>query len=44
MFGLPWTTTLLVLAFPLVWILYTLAFLLLSRDWEGQEEGTEDET
>lgn len=38
MFGLPWSTTLLVFGFPLLWVLYTLAFLLLSRDWAREEE------
>ena len=38
MFGLPWSTTLLVFGFPLIWILYTVGFLLVTRDW-GREEG-----
>jgi hypothetical protein len=43
MFGLPGTTILLVLGFPLVWVLYTLGFLLVSRDWERRQEREEDE-
>ena len=38
MFGLPWSTTLLVFGFPLIWILYTVGFLLVTRDW-GREDG-----
>lgn len=34
MFGLPASTTFLVFGFPLLWILYTLAFLYVSRRWE----------
>ena len=37
MFGLPWSTTLLVFGFPLIWILYTVGFLIVTRDW-GREE------
>jgi hypothetical protein len=43
MFGLPWSTTLLVFGFPLIWILYTLGFLFVSRDWEREESREEDE-
>ena len=35
MFGLPLSTSLLVLGFPLLWILYTIGFLLLSKHWEN---------
>jgi hypothetical protein len=38
MFGLPWTTTLLLFGFPALWIAYTLVFLRLSRDWERGDE------
>ena len=39
MFGLPASTTFLVLGFPVLWILYTVGFLLLSRKWgnDGDE-------
>jgi hypothetical protein len=43
MFGLPWSTTLLVLGFPLLWVLYTLVFLVLSRNWAHEEGGRGDE-
>jgi len=43
MFGLPWSTTLLVLGFPLLWVLYTLVFLALSRNWARAEDGRGDE-
>ena len=36
MFGLPLSTTLLVLGFPLFWILYTIGFLLLTRNWDNE--------
>jgi hypothetical protein len=42
MFGLPWSTTLLVFGFPLAWVVYTLGFLAVSKDWE-QERGSEGE-
>ena len=38
MFGLPLSTVLLVLGFPLFWILYTITFLLLTKDWENDGE------
>lgn len=34
MFGLPLETTLLVFGFPLLWIVYTAIFLLVTRNWE----------
>jgi hypothetical protein len=34
MFGLPWATTLLLFGFPALWVIYTIAFFLYSRDWE----------
>jgi hypothetical protein len=33
MFGLPVGTTLLIFGFPVLWILYTIAFLVVSRHW-----------
>lgn len=33
MFGLPLETSLLVFGFPVFWILYTIIFLVVSRDW-----------
>jgi hypothetical protein len=42
-FGLPWSTTLLVFGFPLVWIAYTLVFLAVSRGWERDEARGRDE-
>jgi len=38
MFGLPWSTTLLVFGAPLAWILYTLGFLVVTRHWEREED------
>ena len=39
MFGLPWSTTCLVLGFPLFWILYTVVFLLRTQNWRDDDEG-----
>ena len=36
MFGLPVGTLALVVGFPLLWILYTIAFLVLTRDWRAR--------
>ena len=33
MFGLPMETALVVFGFPLFWIIYTVVFLLRTRDW-----------
>jgi hypothetical protein len=38
MFGLPWSTTLLVFGFPVLWVLYTLGFLIVSRHWERERD------
>ncbi len=37
MFELPWSTTLLLLGFPLFWIVYTIVFLLRTRGWRDDE-------
>ncbi len=39
MFGLPVGTTLLIFGFPVLWILYTIGFLVVSKHWkdEGHE-------
>ena len=42
MFGLPIETTLLVFGFPVLWIVYTLVFLLRTRDWQDDEAAGED--
>jgi len=34
MFGLPIETTLLVFGFPIFWVIYTIVFLVVSRDWD----------
>lgn len=38
MFGLPWSTTLLVFGFPLLWVLYTVGFLIRSRRWSDERD------
>ena len=40
MFDLPLSTTLLVFGFPAFWILYTIVFLYITRDWD---DSTTDE-
>ena len=40
MLGLPWSTFLMVFGFPLLWILYTIGFLLVSRSWEHDGDGS----
>ena len=42
MFGLPLSTTLLVFGFPILWIVYTIGFLIVSRNWEEQSADEED--
>jgi hypothetical protein len=44
MFGLPPSTSFLVFGFPLLWILYTVGFLLVSRNWKREEAEREEET
>ena len=40
MFGLPLETSFLLFGFPLFWIVYTVAFLLRTRNWmSGSEDG-----
>lgn len=40
-FGLPAETFLVVFGFPLLWIVYTLVFLRLSRNWDRETSETE---
>ena len=42
MFGLPLETLLLLFGIPSVWILYTIAFLMVSRNW-GRDLGAPGE-
>ena len=42
MFGLSIETSLLVFGFPLFWILYTIAFLVLSKDWVKDDVAGDD--
>ena len=41
MFGLPAETAAMVFGFPLFWVIYTIVFLLKTRDWEADD--SEDE-
>ena len=43
MFGLPIETAMLLFGFPVFWVLYTLVFAYISRDWSKENE-TEDDT
>jgi hypothetical protein len=42
MFGLPIETALLVFGFPVFWILYMIAFMYVSRDWDKGTESRDD--
>ena len=42
MFGLPIETTLLVFGFPVFWILYLVAFMYVSRNWERDSVAEDD--
>ena len=42
MFGLPLSTTLLVFGFPIFWIVYTIVFLIVTRNWENDSVDEED--
>ena len=42
LFGLPIETTLLVFGFPGFWILYTIVFLVLSKDWVKDDSAGDD--
>ena len=39
MFGLPLETALLVFGFPVFWIIYTVIFLIVSRNWSKDSLG-----
>lgn len=43
MFGLPVETLLLLFGFPIFWILYTIAFVYVSRDWRREEADGDDQ-
>jgi hypothetical protein len=42
MFGLPIETVLLLFGFPLFWILYTVIFLFVTRDWDKDSAAGDD--
>jgi type III secretory pathway component EscV len=42
MFGLPVATALLVFGFPVFWILYTIVFLVVTRDWGSENVDGDD--
>ena len=39
MFGLPLETSVIVFGFPVFWIVYTIVFLIRTRDWERRDDG-----
>ena len=43
MFGLPFETSLVVFGFPVLWIVYTLVFLVRTRRWEQADPVEEDD-
>lgn len=44
MFELPFTTTLLLVGFPLFWVAYTVVFLVATRKWDETEKNPEDDS
>ena len=42
MFGLPTETAFVVFGFPVFWIVYTLIFLARTRDWENNEQRSDE--
>lgn len=42
MFGLPIETALLVFGFPVFWILYTIFFMVVTRDWDRDTAAPDD--
>ena len=42
MFELPLSTILLILGFPLFWVVYTVIFLLVTRRWDQRTKRPED--
>ena len=44
MFGLPLSTTLLLFGFPLFWIIYTVVFLFLTRNWRDDASPSDTES
>jgi hypothetical protein len=38
MFGLPTFTTLVIIAVPAFWVIYTVVFIWLSRRWDREDE------
>ncbi|MGO2132566.1 MAG: hypothetical protein ACTH3D_06650 [Halomonas sp.] len=41
MFGLPVSTTWLVIGVPVMWVLYTLGFLWVTKNWPGLKRNAE---
>jgi hypothetical protein len=44
MFGLPLSTTLLLVGFPLLWVAYTVIFLVVTRKWDQRANQPEDDS
>lgn len=44
MFGLPASTTFLVFGFPLIWVIYTIVFLFLTRSWQASSRNDGEKT
>ncbi|WP_101651289.1 hypothetical protein [Brevibacterium ihuae] len=42
MFGLPAVTTAVLIGIPLFWVLYTIGFLVISRNWAREDIDTDD--
>ena len=41
MFGLPAVTTAVLIGIPLFWVLYTIGFLVVSRNWAREDADTD---
>jgi len=44
MFGLPFSTALIIFGIPTIWVIYTLVFVYLSRHWSAEDVEDSSET
>lgn len=44
MFGLPLETSVIIFGFPVFWIIYTIVFLIRTKDWEKDGDAGDDAT
>ncbi len=43
MFGLPFATAALLVGFPILWIVYTIGFLIVTRNWQEDSTSEDDQ-